>query len=126
MMKQWEPNFIPAKAEMHSLITWVRFSGLPLEYYKDDALFSMATTLGVPIRIDRQTSETLRGRFARVCVQLDLSKPLQPYVGWNNSWFEVEYEGIPNICFRCGMAGHESADCLQFPVAKEVTTTADL
>ncbi|CAN0876075.1 hypothetical protein LINGRAHAP2_LOCUS11094 [Linum grandiflorum] len=102
---------------MNTLITWVRFSGLPLEFYKDDALFSMARLIGTPIRIDCQTADAVRGRFARVCVQVDLSKPLEPTVGWNGYWFEVVYEGISLICMRCGLAGHSSESCLKYPIA---------
>ncbi|CAN0904681.1 hypothetical protein LINGRAHAP2_LOCUS23237 [Linum grandiflorum] len=124
MMKQWEPNFILGEAVMNSLITLLRFSGVPLEFYKNEALFTMARTIGIPIRIDRQTVEAARGRFARVCVQVDLSRPLEPTVGWNGVWYNVEYEGIPHICVRCGYAGHRALECPRFPV--EVSDVSDV
>ncbi|CAN0899222.1 hypothetical protein LINGRAHAP2_LOCUS20150 [Linum grandiflorum] len=66
---------------MNSLITWIKIEGLPLEYYQDDALYPIVNQIGSPIRVDRQTAMVSRGNFARVCVEIDLSKPLPPDVG---------------------------------------------
>jgi len=54
--------------------------------------------------------------FARVCVEVDLTKPLVPGcpVGLSeeNEFFqEFAYEGISVYCYRCGVVGHRVEDC---------------
>ncbi|CAN1182067.1 hypothetical protein LINPERHAP2_LOCUS35773 [Linum perenne] len=39
-----------------------------------------------------------RGKFARVCIELNLDEPLMPVVGIKGKWYKVDYEGISNIC----------------------------
>ncbi|CAN0904080.1 hypothetical protein LINGRAHAP2_LOCUS22879, partial [Linum grandiflorum] len=93
-------------------ITWVLIKGLPLEYYNDDGLFAITKCLGYPIRVDRQTSLVTRGKFARVCVEIDLSKALPPEIGVDDEWFNIEFEGLNAICNHCRFAGHSSDQCV--------------
>ncbi|CAN0906365.1 hypothetical protein LINGRAHAP2_LOCUS24210 [Linum grandiflorum] len=109
MLRKWTPQFIPEKATMNSLVTWIQLSGLPLEYYNDDGLFAIASRIGTPIRIDRQTALVTRGKFARLCVEID---PLLPEIGVDGHWQKIAYEGIPRICRHCWHAGHSIEDCI--------------
>ncbi|KAH0977196.1 hypothetical protein GBA52_026915 [Prunus armeniaca] len=52
-----------------------------------------------------------RGRFAHLCVELDLSRSLEAFVQINNVWYNVEYEGLPDICYLCGRYGHKREHC---------------
>ncbi|CAN0927558.1 hypothetical protein LINGRAHAP2_LOCUS35976 [Linum grandiflorum] len=122
MLKQWYPQFIPEEATMTSLITWIRIEGLPLEYYNDDALFAITGRIGSPIRVDRQTALVARGKFARVCIEIDLSKPLIPEVGVDGEWLKVAYEGIPTICRYCWHAGHTTQSCSLKAVSDDMIT----
>ncbi|KAL8151250.1 hypothetical protein V2J09_021058 [Rumex salicifolius] len=60
-----------------------------------------------------------RGRFARVCVELDLTKSLRGDIFLNGERLQVEYESLHLICFLCGRYGH---DCDHCPTAKEIST----
>ncbi|KAL8167773.1 hypothetical protein V2J09_009272, partial [Rumex salicifolius] len=40
----------------------------------------IASTIGKTIKLDKKTLQTNRGRFARVCVEVDLTKPLKSTV----------------------------------------------
>lgn len=53
----------------------------------------------------------------RVCVEVDLNKPLVPRIYLDGQWQPVEYEGLPMICFKCGRSGHRECPY----VTKEVT-----
>ncbi|QHO03191.1 uncharacterized protein DS421_13g430210 [Arachis hypogaea] len=46
------------------------------------------------------------GKFARLCVELDLSKPLHSKYLVNRRNYHIEYEGLHMICFTCGKFGH--------------------
>ncbi|CAN0859756.1 hypothetical protein LINGRAHAP2_LOCUS7750 [Linum grandiflorum] len=111
MLKQWCSQFVTKQAVMSSLITWIRTEGLPFEYYHDDSLFAIASQVGAPIRTDRQTTMVSRGKFAWLCVEIDLSKPLPSEVWVDGEWLKVAYEGIPTICRLCWHAGHATDSC---------------
>lgn len=54
-----------------------------------------------------------RGRFARICVEIDLNQPVVGKIRVRGSWHKVEYEGLHVICSGCGYYGHVLKDCLQ-------------
>lgn len=57
------------------------------------------------------TLATTRGKFSRVCVELELKKPLRSrYRLWGREW-PLEYEGQQAICFSCGKYGHRESFC---------------
>lgn len=55
-------------------------------------------------------------QFARVCIELDLSKPLDHkiWIGTSSEdgfWQSVEYEKLPKLCSHCSLQGHEESFC---------------
>lgn len=58
------------------------------------------------VSMDMTITDIARGRFFRVCVELDLSRPLIPRLMIMGRVVQVEYEGLPKICFHCGLYGH--------------------
>ncbi|CAN1184326.1 hypothetical protein LINPERHAP2_LOCUS36911 [Linum perenne] len=84
--------------------------------------------IGRTVRLDLATMEGARARYARVCVEIDLSKPLLGKYMIGDREFHVEYECLGNICYTCGMYGHSLDSCLpsKEPVEESeprVTTT---
>lgn len=64
--------------------------------------------------------------YVRVCVRLDLAARLPKGVwvlGINGKFFQpVKFEGIPLLCFKCGMVGHKEVNCpSKASVAKKPT-----
>ncbi|XP_021857597.1 uncharacterized protein [Spinacia oleracea] len=76
MMSPWRPNFRPSINEFDFMSVWVRIEELPVEYYDKDALFEIAKVVGKPIRVDYATDKISRARYARICIEIDLRKPL--------------------------------------------------
>ncbi|OMO72173.1 Endonuclease/exonuclease/phosphatase [Corchorus capsularis] len=76
-------------------------------------LMKMGSHLGRVIKIDTVTWEGSRGRFAKVCVELDLTKPLLPFVIVEGKSVNMEYEGLSLICFECDIFGHRKDECLK-------------
>ncbi|CAN1138858.1 hypothetical protein LINPERHAP2_LOCUS10929 [Linum perenne] len=62
--------------------------------------------------MDLATAEGARARYARVCVEVDLSKPLLRKYMIGDRVFYVEYESLENICHSCGIYGHKIDACL--------------
>ncbi|CAN0871527.1 hypothetical protein LINGRAHAP2_LOCUS9865 [Linum grandiflorum] len=52
-----------------------------------------------------------RGKYARVCVEVDLSKRLLPKYKVEGATYLVVYEGFHKICTNCGMYGAPSHLC---------------
>ncbi|OMO81305.1 reverse transcriptase [Corchorus capsularis] len=107
-VSRWRPDFRPSEAAIHTTAAWIRFPELPVEFYDERFLLALGNTVGKEIKVDRNTHFASRGKFARVCVEVDLTKPLVPKVYVDDRWTRVEYEGLPLICFQCGYVGHRN------------------
>ncbi|XP_031096998.1 uncharacterized protein DDB_G0290685-like [Ipomoea triloba] len=79
--------------------------------------------IGRPINIDTATSLVSRASFARVCVEVDITKPLLAKFTLRNRVRPIVYEGLHLICFKCGTYGHNAEACSLN--RKEVTTLSD-
>ncbi|XP_028107813.1 uncharacterized protein LOC114306729 [Camellia sinensis] len=52
-----------------------------------------------------------RGKFARVCVEMDLSRPLKPRFLLEGNCYTIEYESLHSFCFLCGQVDHRKEAC---------------
>ena len=82
-----------------------------MEFYEPSDLKKIGRAIGPVLRIDSHTANWERGRFARLCVQVNLDKPLvrKIYIGKLEQC--VLYEGINALCFSCGRIGHKLESC---------------
>ncbi|KAL8151271.1 hypothetical protein V2J09_021079 [Rumex salicifolius] len=119
VIKAWTTAF-KSSEPLTSTPVWVKVLNLPLQYYAEHLLTLIASSIGEPVKIDPKTLNTNRGRFARLCVAVDLEKPLKRTVLINGERFLLEYEGMPTICFDCGRYGHLKSACPYKP-AKAAT-----
>lgn len=70
------------------------------------------------IKINSNTACSTRGRFARIVVNMSLTKPLVSQFELDEKIQKVEYEGLPVICFTCGRYRHNNNTCKEFGTAK--------
>ena len=56
--------------------------------------------MGEMLKIDKVTTIQSRGKFARICVELDLDKPLQPKAIVREYLLNMQYEGLHVVCFK--------------------------
>lgn len=83
MVQRWKPNFRSSIAPVGKTAIWIRLPEMPIEYFNADLLSEVATHIGKPIKLDTNTNMAIRGKFARICVEVDLSKT---YAFKNSSW----------------------------------------
>lgn len=108
---KWRPNSKPSEMEVQTTLAWIRFPTLPLENFDDQSLLKIGNAVGKAIKVDSNTVGTTKGRYARVCVDLNLNEPLVPNIlVWGRKQ-PVEYEGLPRICFKYGRHDHKMENC---------------
>lgn len=61
--------------------------------------------------MDSNTAQQVRGKFARVYMELDLDNPLVAQYRLNGKLMAIKYEGMHLICFRYGKYGHDKDAC---------------
>ena len=110
-LRPWVPNFRASEAAVSSVAVWIRLPELPVEYYQKDSLMLIGRGLGPVLRVDFNTASGTRGRFARLCIQLDLNNPLKKTIRVGKTKVAIIYEGIGLLCFHCGKIGHRQDLC---------------
>lgn len=110
-IQKWFPEFDPTTFKMTKAITWVRIFNIPPQFYRESILLQIARCLGEPIKADASTFWRERGRYARLCVQVDVSKPVEKGIMINDRRYAVVYENLPSLCYSCGRAEHSTTVC---------------
>ncbi|CAA7042856.1 unnamed protein product [Microthlaspi erraticum] len=119
MIQAWTPDFDPTRDEIETTPVWVRLANLPINFYHRSILMGIAKGLGKPLKVDSTTLHCERARFARVCVEVNLKKPLKGTILVKEERYFVSYEGLTNICSKCGLYGHLVHSCPQARMEKE-------
>ncbi|CAL1376491.1 unnamed protein product [Linum trigynum] len=95
------------------MIVWVQLPALKIHFYHKEVLNTLGNLIGRTIKLDYHTLTHDRAKFARLAVEVDLSKHLIPRIWLDDEWQKVEYENLPEVCFDCGKIGHSSSSCPQ-------------
>ncbi|XP_028802559.1 uncharacterized protein LOC114757642 [Neltuma alba] len=117
----WKEDFDSESEVIERILAWVRISRLPVDYYDEGLLHVLGCQIGKVIKVDKTTAKQSKGWFARLCVELDLKKPLLPVILVNRKEKKVEYEGIHLICFACGRYGHDKNHCQRRHLAQSTS-----
>ncbi|KAI9079857.1 hypothetical protein K1719_038103 [Acacia pycnantha] len=107
--RQLAYGFMAAKIE--SVVTWVRLPDLPIPLFDKKFLLNLGNSIGRAIRLDVRTTQKARRKFARMCVVLDLTKPLIPEFMVEGQTLSIVYESMGCLCTKCGMIGHRKEVC---------------
>ena len=82
-----------------------------------DNLRKIGSKLGEVIEIDLASDPNRAWKkFVRIHVDIPLGKPLipglfLPHPNNIDSWIGLKYEKIVDVCYKCGMVGHEERSC---------------
>ncbi|KAL0334276.1 UNVERIFIED_CONTAM: hypothetical protein Sangu_1583800 [Sesamum angustifolium] len=109
---------LTSKSATHSELTHpdsIQSSELPAHLFRKDALFAIARNIGMPLQIADSTFNQSNLANARVCVEIDLLKPLLKemdiQICGTTIVQSIVYEHIPSYCSQCKHVGHRDADC---------------
>ncbi|PIN20409.1 hypothetical protein CDL12_06879 [Handroanthus impetiginosus] len=111
---KWTPTFSPKEKSPYAPV-WIRLPNLPVQFFYENALFSIASMIGSTLQVDDATANFSRPSLARICIDINLEQPLDNEValGFNSLlWVQkIEYERIPKYCTHCKHIGHDVAHC---------------
>ncbi|GLT26186.1 hypothetical protein SLA2020_012690 [Shorea laevis] len=115
-VQPWEPGFHPVGAKAPKTTVWVKLHGVLIVCFYEAICLFLSSKIGKPIKVDSVTLLATKGKFARVCVEVDLSQLLPSSVdldleGLPQSLIPIEFEGLHKICFSCGEFGHTEEHC---------------
>ncbi|KAL0345604.1 UNVERIFIED_CONTAM: hypothetical protein Sradi_4391700 [Sesamum radiatum] len=80
---------------------WIKLWHLPVEFWTNEGLITVASGIGRPLYLDAITQACTRLDFARVCIMLDISSKLPTHKVPKEEGVEVpcrvdlEYEWLP-------------------------------
>lgn len=90
-LTKWRQNFRPSLEKVSSTLVWIRFPEVPIEFFEESVLLQMGNLVGRAVKVDDTTMEVSRGRFARVCVEIDLSKKFLEFLCWAiHNWWNMK------------------------------------
>lgn len=102
---------------------WARLPGLLLDYYDKNILKRIRSKFGNMLKIDAKTINNGLGRFARVCIQVDLQALLVLKVKIGKHHIQcIQYIGV-DFCFECDLLEHSTQS---YKKGKEVVVTLEI
>ena len=112
----WSPWFTPS-VESSCVPIWIELPRLRAHLQSLGALQSIAGMIGKFLCADSNVAQFTRPGITRVCVEVDLSKPIPNSVWINNGGevfaqlVEIPKDSIPSFCKKCMSIGHVSSAC---------------
>ncbi|XP_038977965.1 uncharacterized protein LOC120108429 [Phoenix dactylifera] len=114
-LERWQPDFVLGRKEVSKVVVWLRLPGLPLEYWRKESIWEIATEAGVAIEVDGFTEDHRRMGYARIKVEVDASLPVRLGVFIRGKegklWQSFMYEYLPPVYYQCGRLGHGGNGC---------------
>ncbi|KAL8161267.1 hypothetical protein V2J09_012756 [Rumex salicifolius] len=110
-IQRWRPNFFASEEKLRYVAAWIRIPNLSMEYFDRGVLSMIGKHIGKVLKIDKTTMIGERGRYTRMCVEIDMEKPLISKFRMIGRIWRIQYEGFKLICFGCGKIGHNLEKC---------------
>ncbi|XP_042491635.1 uncharacterized protein LOC122071363 [Macadamia integrifolia] len=73
--QRWRPDFSIHEKLINKVLVCVRFPDLPLEYWHEKVLSTMAKAVGRPVGLDQRTKNVIYRNYARVLVEMEVGVP---------------------------------------------------
>lgn len=118
---RWSIEFSP-HSDSPIVPVWLELPLLPINFFLEEMLNSIAGSLGEVLQIDRDTLCLARPSVARVCVLLDVSQPVPEQIwigiGPRGFWQPIVCPFLPRFCSRCSRLGHTAEACKKAGAAR--------
>ncbi|XP_019258105.1 PREDICTED: uncharacterized protein LOC109236384 [Nicotiana attenuata] len=112
IMKAWSAYFNLHDEVLKTVLLWVRFPNLPLNCWSMKSLSKIGSALGNPVYADECTTGSIRISYARMLIEMDVTKPLPRIVKLQDPKGKTILQGItydwePAFCAKCLKIGHD-------------------
>ncbi|KAK4384146.1 hypothetical protein Sango_3087300 [Sesamum angolense] len=110
VLQSWEQGMSLRRQKHTQIPVWIRLKHLPMEYWTDEGLSTVASGVGTPLYTDGITKDCSRLDFARVCVMLNFDSELPKHLvvispvlrngKEDPKRIDVEYEWLPQRALK--------------------------
>ncbi|XP_058775452.1 uncharacterized protein LOC131649713 [Vicia villosa] len=112
LLQEWRPDFNLKRDMPRTLPIWVKLPQLPLYLWGAKSLSKIGSAIGVPLVTDECTTSKLRVSYARIIVEVDVTKDFVKEIAIRDCEGRkikqmVEYEWRPKFCDKCKKLGHQ-------------------
>ncbi|KAL0300097.1 UNVERIFIED_CONTAM: hypothetical protein Sangu_3139200 [Sesamum angustifolium] len=121
VLQCWEQGMSLRRQQHTHVPVWIRLKHLPMEYWTEEGLSTVASGIGTPLYSDGITKDCSRLDYARVCVMLNYNSDLPKHLvvispvlrngKEDPKRVDVEYEWLPQKCSNCCSLGHVETVC---------------
>lgn len=126
VVQPWSRDFSTEETLPSKIIDCIRLPALHYRYYTKGLIRALASAIGTVIKVGYDTNEGRRGKFARIAMVVDMSKPLVPFLGIDGKKQSIVYEGLPSICYECGKVGHIKEKCDRLSSRSNLKSTTNV
>lgn len=104
--------------------SWIQIHGLPMRMQTKGVAEKIVGPMGVIEKVDVGPRGFSIGKYLRVRLIIDISKPLGRgrvacMGGTKKGCVDFRYERLPIFCYWCGIVDHDDRDCLLWIDSKE-------
>ncbi|CAO2827728.1 unnamed protein product [Amaranthus hypochondriacus] len=123
VVKKWSVKFDFKDEILRVIPVWVRLPSLPLHCWGEETLSRIVSAVGVPIMTDECTAKQLKISYARILVEVDITKNfLEDIKVRDNLGREFFQKAIPEwrpyFCHKCNKVGHECKEGDEAPIKR--------
>ena len=117
VLKHWNPSLTWQEIPFSTSTFWIQVHDLPDLWRSPTNLRRIGEKARKVVEVDyAEEGDGSWRRFIRIQVEVDLLQPLMPgtFLPRNNLphlWVSLRYEKLADVCYRCGIIGHEARDC---------------
>ena len=115
--KKWGPDITWQEVNFSTSTFWVQVHGLPTLWRTENNLKKIGSYLGQVLEADIVGGPGGSWKkFLWVWVYIPIEKPLLPSFllpqpNKSDIWIGFKYEKLADICYECGIIGHEERSC---------------
>ncbi|KAH7835506.1 hypothetical protein Vadar_026778 [Vaccinium darrowii] len=116
ILEKWNPKVQPVQYCFDYTPIWIQIWGLLIQYISKEVGMKIGNKVGLVDDVSIPITGSKDGRFVRVRVVMDISKPLKRgcMVKLSSAtplWVEFRYERLPSFCCYCGLVSHDTHSC---------------
>ncbi|XP_075103846.1 uncharacterized protein LOC142178405 [Nicotiana tabacum] len=112
ILKQWTTYFDFEKEFTIEIPLWIKLPKLPLNCWGNNSLSRIASSIRTPMYADECTAKQIRVSYARMLIEVDVTKPRLDEINVedpNGRVFRqpIIYDWKPIFCEKCQVIGHK-------------------